>query len=214
MKKHEPLGQIIILNGAPRSGKTSIAHAIQTHWDGIWMNIGVDGHMRMLPERLRPGIGLRPGGERPDLEAHLPALYGAWFEAIAAHSRRGINVVADFGIHDGHAGSLHLMENGLKLLEGLPHLVVCVTCPLAEIMKRRAADSDPSHHYVKASADDPVPLPVARWQEYIRRAADYDLTLDTSVLTPLECAAIIEDRLQGVAITPTLGLAQTRAIGR
>ena len=28
-------------------------------------------------ESLHPGIGLRPGGERPDMEEHIPALYAA-----------------------------------------------------------------------------------------------------------------------------------------
>jgi hypothetical protein len=61
-------GQIVVLNGPPRSGKSSIAHAIQNTFDGVWMNLGVDGFKQMTPERFQPGIGLRPGGERPDLE--------------------------------------------------------------------------------------------------------------------------------------------------
>lgn len=56
---HTP-GQIIILNGTPRSGKSSIAVTIQNRFDGVWMNLGVDGFMLMTPERYLPGIGLRP----------------------------------------------------------------------------------------------------------------------------------------------------------
>ena len=58
---HAP-GQIVILNGTPRSGKSSIAVAIQETFDGVWMNLGVDGFMRMTPARFMPGMGLRPGG--------------------------------------------------------------------------------------------------------------------------------------------------------
>ena len=55
-------GQIVILNGAPRSGKSSIVAAIQETFDGVWMNLGVDVFVRhVTPERYRPGIGLRPG---------------------------------------------------------------------------------------------------------------------------------------------------------
>ena len=62
-------GQIVVLNGAPRSGKSSIAAAIQATFDGVWMNLGVDVFARhVTPPRCQPGIGLRPGGERPDLE--------------------------------------------------------------------------------------------------------------------------------------------------
>jgi chloramphenicol 3-O-phosphotransferase len=41
-KSKDKLGQIVILNGAPRSGKTSIAHVIREAFDGLWVNIGVD----------------------------------------------------------------------------------------------------------------------------------------------------------------------------
>ncbi len=42
-------GQIIILNGVPRSGKSSIAAVIQNTFDGVWMNLGVDQFMQMTP---------------------------------------------------------------------------------------------------------------------------------------------------------------------
>ena len=34
------LGQIVILNGAPRSGKSSIAAVIQDTFEGPWVNLG------------------------------------------------------------------------------------------------------------------------------------------------------------------------------
>src|SRR5579871_1151105 len=54
-------GRIVILNGAPRSGKSSIAAAIQHTFGGCWMNLGVDRSREMTPARFQPGIGLRPG---------------------------------------------------------------------------------------------------------------------------------------------------------
>jgi chloramphenicol 3-O phosphotransferase len=93
----------IILNGAPRSGKSSIAEAIQETFEGVWMNLGVDVYAHVTPSRLRPGIGLRPGGERPDLEAFVPLLYAALYETMAAHSRLGLNVVVDIGHHDAYS---------------------------------------------------------------------------------------------------------------
>jgi len=53
----------------------------------------------MTPEKYLPGIGLRPGGERPDLEPLIMTLYHAMYETIAAHSRLGLNVVVDVGHH-------------------------------------------------------------------------------------------------------------------
>ena len=80
MSEENPAAQIVILNGAPRSGKSSIAKAIQDEFDGPWMNIGVDAYNAMTPERYLPGIGLRPGGERPDLEDAVPFFYAALYE--------------------------------------------------------------------------------------------------------------------------------------
>ena len=66
MGRHTTPGQIVILNGAPRSGKSSIVAVIQETFDGPWMNLGVDTYVRQVtPNQYRPGIGLRPGGERP-----------------------------------------------------------------------------------------------------------------------------------------------------
>src|SRR5713101_693827 len=99
---HTP-GQIIILNGAPRSGKSSIVAVIQDTFDGPWMNLGVDRYMQLTPARYQPGIGLRPGGERQDIEPLVPFFYSALYESIAAHSRLGLNVVVDVGYHDAYA---------------------------------------------------------------------------------------------------------------
>ena len=54
-------GRIVILNGAPRSGKSSIAAAIQERFDGIWMTIGVDAHIGMTPPPASPGHRPSPG---------------------------------------------------------------------------------------------------------------------------------------------------------
>ena len=56
----------------------------------------------MIPARLRPGIGLRPGGERPDLEDAVVALFGALYAAVVAWSRSGLDVVVDVGHHDDY----------------------------------------------------------------------------------------------------------------
>ena len=82
-------GTIVVLNGAPRSGKSSIARAMQDTLPGTWMNVGVDSFEHATPERFRPGIGLRPGGERPDLEENLPLLFDGLFAAVVASSRTG-----------------------------------------------------------------------------------------------------------------------------
>lgn len=93
-------GQIVILNGVPRSGKSSIVEAIQETFDGPWMNLGVDTFKEhVTPDRYSPGVGLRPGGKHQDLEPLIGVFFAAMYESIAAHSRLGLNVVVDVVQH-------------------------------------------------------------------------------------------------------------------
>ena len=130
-------GQIIILNGAPRSGKSSIARAIQDEFEGPWINLGVDSYNAMTPKRYLPGIGLRPGGERPDLEELIPFLYAALYKSIAIHAGLGLNVVADLGHHDSYSQPLGILGDCARRLDGFSVLFVGVKCPIETIMQRR-----------------------------------------------------------------------------
>lgn len=185
------MGQIVILNGVPRSGKSSIAAVIQETFDGVWMNLGVDKFMQATPKRYQPGIGLRPGGERPDLEPLIVTLYAALYESIAAHSRLGLNVVVDVGHHDAYAVPRGILADSARRLSGLPILFVGVHCPLELIMQRRRE----TWGNEDSSADAPVPPPVLLWQQEVHVPGIYDLEVDTSKLTPEACAAAIRQRL-------------------
>jgi chloramphenicol 3-O phosphotransferase len=184
-------GQIVILNGTPRSGKSSIATVIQNTFNGVWMNLGVDRFKQMTPERYQPGIGLRPGGERPDLEPLIVILYHAMYEAIAQHSRLGLNVVVDVGHHDAYSVPRGILPACAKQLSSLPVLFVGVCCPLEVIMQRRRTT-----WHVDSSDDDSVPQPVILWQQAVHVPGIYDLEVDTSVLSSEECADLIRQHLE------------------
>ena len=190
MQADEP-GQIIILNGAPRSGKSSIVAVIQDTFDGLWMNLGVDRFMQMTPARYLPGMGLRPGGERQDMEPLVQILYRAMYESIAAHSRFGLNVVVDVGHHDAYAIPRGILPDCARHLSGLPVLFVGVRCPIETIMERRRTTGWSAGH----SAGAPVPGPVHFWQREVHIPGIYDLEVDTSVLSAEECAAVIRQVL-------------------
>ena len=190
MTKINKPGQIVILNGSPRSGKSSIATIIQNTFEGVWMNLGVDQFMKMTPERYQPGIGLRPGGERPDLEPIVMLMYKAMYESIAAHSRTGINVVVDVGHHDGYSVPRRILPNCARILKELPVLFVGIHCPIEEIMQRRI-----DTWQVGYSEDGSIPAPVKRWQHSVHIPGIYDLEVDTSVMRAEECAILIHQRL-------------------
>jgi chloramphenicol 3-O phosphotransferase len=120
-----------------------------------------------------------------------PALFAAWFESIAAHSRQGVNVVVDAGLH--RAVHANLLPDAARRLNGLPVLFVGVHCPIEEIMRRRAG-SEPGR-YARAIEDTPIPPPAVLWQEAVHEHR-YDLEVDTSELSAAECAERIRRRLE------------------
>jgi chloramphenicol 3-O phosphotransferase len=183
-------GRIVILNGAPRSGKSSIVTAIQETLGGVWINLGVDVARRMTPPNLQPGIGLRPGEPAHDAAPYVPRLYAALYDSVAAHSKVGLNVAVDVGHYD--AG---ILVDAARRLDGLPVLFVGVLCPIETIMERRRASD--AGRYAVSKEGEPIPPPVVRWQREAHGGWAYDLELDTSRLSPTECAAAIGERLRG-----------------
>lgn len=182
-------GQIILLNGVPRSGKSSIAAYIQEHWPGLWMHLGVDHYRKMTPKKYQPGIGLRPGGERPDLEPFILPMYTAMYQSIAMHSRLGIHIVVDVGQHDHYTTSLQILNICAKTLQGLPVLFAGIHCPPDVIMKRRIATWGQTDNQQLTET-------IQKWQQAVHHPGIYDVELDTSMHTPKECAGILQKRLQ------------------
>ena len=194
-------GQIVILNGAPRSGKSSIVAAIQEMFNGVWINLGVDVARTMTPSRLQPGIGLRPGEAEHHVAPYVALLYAALYDSVAAHSRLGVNVAVDVGHYDAA-----ILADAAQRLEGLPVLFVGVRCPIETIMERRHASK--AGRYVASAEDEPIAAPVRRWQREVHGGWAYDLEVDTSQLSATECATAINEWLQ--SRTPARAFAQLR----
>jgi chloramphenicol 3-O phosphotransferase len=190
-------GRIVVLNGTPRSGKSSIAAAMQDSFEGLWMSLGVDVFCRYVtPRRYRPGIGLRPGGERPDLEEHLPVLCDALYGSVTTVSGLGLNVVVDVGHHDDYSRPLGLLGRVARSLEGFPAYFIGVRCPIEVIMARRDAGAHGrQYQYVTSGPDGAVPEAVLRWERAVHDPGIYDLEVDTSAQSPEACAAAIGARL-------------------
>jgi chloramphenicol 3-O phosphotransferase len=152
----------------------------------------------VMPPRYRPGMGLRPGGERPDIEALIPALYAAFYDSVAAHSRQGLNVVVDVGHHDAYSAPLDVLPDAARRLSGLPALLVGVRCPLDVIMRRRDS-GQPGREggYATSGPGGEIPEPVLRWQRFVHQPGLYDLEIDTAVVTPETAAGLIRERLGG-----------------
>jgi chloramphenicol 3-O phosphotransferase len=181
----------VILNGPPRSGKSSIAQAMGSKAPRSWINHEVDASVRGTTEAALPGIGLRPGGERPDLEASIVTLYAELFDSVAAFARQGHNVVVDIGLHESYSVPLHIQRDAARRLEGLTVLFVGVHCPLDVIWQRRADTWGQD----RATAEPDLVEAVERWHVLVHAGHTYDVEVDTSVLTAPQCADIVLARV-------------------
>ena len=194
-------GQIVILNGPSRSGKTSIAQAMQEKLDGPWMNLGMDVHITVTPPAYRPGVGLRPQRAEDNvaepgrvplqvLEDLVPVLYAALYESVASHARLGLDVVCDIYHHDFYSRPRGILTDCARRLRGFPVLFVGVLCPVDVIWERREA----TWGQVRSEVDDGVRCAVELGQRAAREHR-YDLEIDTSLLSPDESAEAIRKRL-------------------
>lgn len=194
-------GQIVILNGPSRSGKTSIARAIQNGSASPWMNLGMDLHITATSPSYRPGVGLRPqraSGQPAEpgrvplevLEDHVPVFYAALYESVAAHARLGLNVVSDVYHHDFYTKPQSILRDCAPRLDGLPVLFVGVLCPIDVIWQRREATWGQVRDAVDERTVEAVELAQLAAQEH-----RYDLEFDTSVSAPEECAEAILGRI-------------------
>jgi chloramphenicol 3-O phosphotransferase len=163
------------------------------------MNLGVDVFsLHVTPPAFRPGIGLRPGDERPEIQRLLPALFAALYDSIAAHSRHGLDVVVDVEHHDAYARPLGILHDCAMRLRGLPALLVGVRCPLDVVLQRRDATWPGWRNGLPTVTTDlgEVPVPAVRWQEEVHRHGIYDIEVDTSRLSPEEAADAILRRFE------------------
>ena len=69
--------------------------------------------------------------------------------------------------------------------------------------RRNRGETGREGRYATGSAGDPVPAPVRAWQEATHRLGVYDLEVDTTGMSPEDCAGMIRARLAGAAVSPT-----------
>jgi chloramphenicol 3-O phosphotransferase len=165
-------GTILLLNGASSSGKTSILIELQNLLIEPFLNAGLDKFIWMLPRRYfdRPLwddiLGL---ADRAGPSGHI--LVAGMHQSIAVLARCGNNVLADHVLVEKD-----WLRDCVTQFDGLPAYLIGIRCPLEILEQRERARKDRT-------------LGQARLQhEIVHAYARYDLEVDTSLMTPHECA--------------------------
>jgi chloramphenicol 3-O phosphotransferase len=172
-------GTIIILNGASSSGKTSILRVLQEMLPDPFLDMGIDRFIFMMPRRYleRPLWDEVLGRAResgPDGQRLISAMH----HAIAAVAARGQNVVADHVLVERD----WVMELA-SLSADAPAYLIGVRCPLEVLEERERSRKDRTLGQARAQFG------------LVHRYCQYDLEVDTSLLSPEACAQQIIARV-------------------
>jgi chloramphenicol 3-O phosphotransferase len=170
---------VVVLNGGSSSGKTTIGRCLQELLPDPWLLLGVDDLLAAMPQgqddsiiTFAPdgGIFVGPGFRR--LEA-------AWYHGIAAMARSGVGVIVDEVFLGGGDAQARLRA----ALSGLDVLWVGVHCDPGVAAAREAA------------RPDRVPGMAAAQAEAVHQGVNYDVEVDTTSLSALDCAQRIKARV-------------------
>jgi chloramphenicol 3-O phosphotransferase len=179
--------RIALLNGVGSAGKSSIAKALQTITTEPFLHVQMDAFLDMLPEALQnhaDGFSFETVLEdgKPSVVISSGPISARTMRgmrhAIAAMAEQGNNLIVDDVVFNDEIAEYR------ELLSGFDLHLVGVMAPLEVLEAREAARADR--------------LPgLARWQyPRVHKDMNYDLEVDSSRLTPLECARRIRERFQ------------------
>lgn len=173
-------GTILLINGASSSGKSSLVRALQDRLDPAFLDLGLDRFIFGLPRRyLNRPLWDDVLGNADYAGAQGFRLVSAMHRAIAAAASTGLNVIADHVLVEKA-----WIDDCAGLFAGLPAYLIGIQCPLEVLEERERARKDRT-------------LGQARKQfPIIHRHVIYDVEVDTSLLTPGECAEQVIARIQ------------------
>lgn len=183
-------GNIIILNGASSSGKTTILKALQQTLDGPYLDAGIDKFLWMLPKRyldvplwheLFEYTWVSRGDANELVIRSGPlghTLMSGMHRAIAALACAGNHVLADHVLVEPA-----WVRECARLLADLRALFVGIRCPLEVLEQREQARGDRTAGQARAHFHT------------VHAHGVYDIEVDTSILSPAECAQHIKQRL-------------------
>jgi len=189
--------RIVFLNGVPRSGKSTLAQLFIESAavnDAVnWLHFGVDEWLENYSDLPRPGIGLRPGGERPDLEVELSRSFEAFFRKILDLAQSA-PVLVDSSIHRQYSNPLNPWEIACEVFGANPFTRIHLQCPVEEIRRRY----EQSGRQVAPNGPGVLGDPLERWRDAILASCEYQFTLDSGSTPPNELCTCLAKFLQSI----------------
>jgi chloramphenicol 3-O phosphotransferase len=175
VSKSRPMDfDIIWLNGASSSGKTTLAKELQALLDEHFLHVCFDTFYQMLPARFKPTT---PADSKYVERVHLGFEY-----SIPALAKGGNRLIVDYRFH--HADSL---PRCLDLVSGYTVLYVGVFCSIDVLEQREAARGDGKIGLAR--------LQTAR----VPVNSEYDIEVDTHQLSANQAAQKIISSLDVIA---------------
>lgn len=168
---HPTWCDVIVLNGASSTGKTTISGILQGRLPGAWAVAGIDTVTAMLPH-LPPA----PDPERVhEVAASWAVLRTEFLRYVGTCARRGVPLVIEWICQEGAAEQRAVLD----ALEGVRCCWVNLTADLTTLQARERLRGDRGAGLAAFHASR------------VYRGVQADLRLDTSTLPPQECAALI-----------------------
>jgi chloramphenicol 3-O phosphotransferase len=170
---------IIFLNGTSSSGKTSILRSLQAQLPDPFLDMGIDRFIFMLPKRyLERPLWDEILGKAVQSGDAGRVLFSGMHHAIEAVARQGSNILADHVFVEKA-----WVDECAGLFAEMNAYLIGIYCPL-EILEQRERERK-----------DRTPGQARTQYAVIHKYTCYDLELDTSVLSPEQCARKIIERL-------------------
>jgi chloramphenicol 3-O phosphotransferase len=171
------LAQVIVLNGVSSAGKSSLARALQAITWPPFLHVQLDVFTQMLPLSFK----IRAHETEQTPEANIDEIVSqtrrGMRHAVAAMAAQGLRLIIDDVVDDAAA------DEYIRLLAPYRTFVVGVLASLEILECREQQRGDRA-------------IGLARSQlAFAHRNVRYDMTIDTSAMTPTEGALQIKNQL-------------------
>lgn len=182
-------GIIVILNGASSSGKTTLAKEIMSSCDIPFVQISIDNITSVLPnfDDLYEKHQKKNGNTISEFEFYnkifnplVFKLIKNYHELIVDLAKANINIIADHVFQ-----KIEYLKDCVMTLNGHKVVYIGIKCSIKELQKR------------EIERENRLNGQACQQLEIVHKYDFYDIVMDTTITSPIECAKTICNYLEG-----------------